>query len=192
MQSDCRGVRYANLWATAHPEKQCMNNLVFYTYYQQLCELIANKPKIMMQVTYMYIKRIKFTADIHRIYIKPCGVKNVDWHNSAYHMESKDINHIIKDWPEEWKRSIVDLSESNEEATKEKDEGKEKLGEKKKKERVGEKNKAPKEDPEPHKRKKSKSHKPPLEGQLGLVNYENIATRVQETLELPMIALVSS
>ena len=34
VRSDYRGVRYANLWATTHPEKQRMNNMVFYTYYQ--------------------------------------------------------------------------------------------------------------------------------------------------------------
>lgn len=73
-----------------------MNNLVFYTYYQQLCALIANKPRISKEVMDMYIKRIRFVVDMHRIYIKPCGIKNVDWHTSAYCMEPEDIDEIIK------------------------------------------------------------------------------------------------
>ena len=83
-----------------------MNNLVFYTYYQQLCALIADKPQITKQVTDMYIKRIIFVADMKIIYIKPYRIKNVDWHTGAYHMEPKDIDEIIQ----EWKSSIVDLT----------------------------------------------------------------------------------
>ena len=57
---------------------------------------------------------------------------------------------------------------------------------------MGEKCKATQEAQPPHKRTKSKSHKPPSEDQLGLDNYENIATRVQETLDPLMTVLVSS
>ena len=113
-----------------------MNNLVFYTSYQQLCALIADKPQITKQVIYMYIKRIKFFVDMQRIYIKPCGIKNVDWHIGAYCMELGDIDEIIKDWPEEWKSFLVDLIDSDEEKLKEKHKGKEKLGDKKEKESI--------------------------------------------------------
>ena len=34
VQGECRGVRYVNLWASSDPERQCINNQVFYTYYQ--------------------------------------------------------------------------------------------------------------------------------------------------------------
>jgi len=46
-------------------------------------------------------------------------------------MEPEDIDKIIKKWPEEWKSFAVDLSNSNEETPKDKDKGKEKIGEKK-------------------------------------------------------------
>ena len=45
VQNDYRGVRYVNLWAIAHPDKQCLNNIVFYTYYQQPCALITDRVK---------------------------------------------------------------------------------------------------------------------------------------------------
>ena len=91
----------------------------------------------------MYIKRIRFVVDMNKIYIKPRGIKNVDWHTGAYHMELEDINEIIKEWLEEWQSSIVDLTNSDEELPKDKDKGKEKLGKKKDKERRGEKRNAP-------------------------------------------------
>ena len=39
--------------------------------------------------------------DIHRIYIKPRGVKGIDWHTGAYRMEQEDVEQIIKEWLEE-------------------------------------------------------------------------------------------
>lgn len=173
-------------------EKQRMNNLVFYTYYQQLCVLIADKPWITKQVTDMYIKRIIFAVDMNIIYIKPRGIKNVDWHTDAYRMEPEDIDEITKDWTEEWKSSTLDMTNLDENTLKEKDKGKEKLGEKKDKEHTGEKRKAPQDDLKPHKRTKLKSEKPPTYGQLGVYDYENNATCIQETLEPPMTSIVSS
>ena len=86
----------------------------------------------------------------------------------------------------------MDLGYSDEETTKDKDKGKEKVGEKKEKEHAGEKNKASQEDQLPHKRRKSKSHKPTSDVQLGMDNYDNITTQVQESLEPPMTMLVTS
>ena len=88
--------------------------------------MIADKPRITKQVTDMYIKRIRFVVDMHRIYIKPHGIKNVDYHIGTYHMDPEDIDEIIKDKPEKWKSFTVDLSNSDEELPKEKDKGKEK------------------------------------------------------------------
>jgi len=86
----------------------------------------------------------------------------------------------------------VDLTDSDEETIKEKYKGKEKIGEKKEKERTGEKHKAPQDDLNSHKRTKEKSHKQPIDGQLGMDDYENIASHIQESLEPPMTVLVSS
>ena len=61
----------------------------------------------------MYIQRIRFAADIHRIYIKPRGVKGIDWYTGAYIMDQEDIEHIVKEWPEEWKNSAENVSDSN-------------------------------------------------------------------------------
>ena len=126
VRSDCRGVRYANLWATVNLERQRINNQVFYTYYQQLYAMMENNPRITKEVTDMYIKRIRFMVDIHRIYIKPHEVKGTDWHTGAYRMEQEDVEQIVKEWSEDWKNSTVDVSDSDEEKGNEK--GKEKIG----------------------------------------------------------------
>ena len=76
-------------------------------------------------------------------------------------MEQEDVEQIVKEWSEEWKSSIVDVSDSNEEKGKEK--GKEKIGEKKEKEFIGEKWKASQDESKPHKRPNMKTHKKPIE-----------------------------
>lgn len=88
----------------------------------------------------------------------------------------------------------MDVSDSDEEEAREKDKGKEKIGEQKEKERTREKRKAPQEEQSQHKcmKTKSKAHKLPSDVQLGINDYDNIATKVQESLELPMTTLVSS
>ena len=61
-------------------------------------------------------------------------------------MEQQDIEEIIKEWPEEWRNSTEDISDSDEDPKigkdKEKIKGKEKIGEQKEKEPAGEKCKA--------------------------------------------------
>lgn len=74
----------------------------------------------MKQVTDMYINKVRFIADLHRIYIKPHGVKRVDWYTRAYRMELADIDQIIKEWLDEWKGSVVEDRDSEEEMTKDK------------------------------------------------------------------------
>lgn len=68
----------------------------------------------------MYIKGIRFIADMHRIYIKTWGINGTDWHTGAYWMEQEDVEQIVKEWLKEWKNSIVDVSDSDEEKEKEK------------------------------------------------------------------------
>ena len=131
-------------------------------------------------------------VDLHRIYIKPEGVKEKDQYTSIYWMEQKDIEEIIKEWPEEWRSPAINLSDSDEEQETKKEKGKEKIGEKKKKEHTGEKRKASQEEPTPQNKQKMKAHKPPSNAQLGSTNYEGIAHYVQETLEGSMTMIVRS
>ena len=100
--TDCRGVRYANLWATKDPEHENLNNMVFYTYYQMLCEAIQKTPRITNEVTDAYSKKVWFLADMHQIWIKPCGIKKSGCYAGLYRMTAEDIEQIIKEWPQEW------------------------------------------------------------------------------------------
>lgn len=93
-------------------------------------------------------------------------------------MEPVDIDHIIKEWPKEWKGFAIEYSDLEEELAKHKHKGKEKAIEKEDKERVGEKCKAPQEDQLQLKKMKIKSHKPTSDFDLGLDNYEFIVNWV--------------
>ena len=97
-------------------------------------------------------------------------------------MEQQDIGEIIKEWSEEWRNPAINLSDSHEDQEKEmqKDKGKEKIAEKKKKEHMVEKRKASQEGLTQQKRQKMKVHKLPSDAQLGSVDYDKIATFVQE------------
>ena len=106
--------------------------------------------------------------DIDSLYIKPHSIKGKDWYTGAYRMDQEDIEQIIKEWSEEWNASIENVNDSNDkETSKDKDRGKEKVREKKENERIGEKQKASKDDPKPHKRQNMRAHKPPTDTQLG-------------------------
>ena len=73
--------------------------------------MIGTKPLITKELTDLYKKGIRFMANLHRICIKPRGVKEKDWYTGAYQMEQPAIEEIIKEWPEEWRNSTINLSD---------------------------------------------------------------------------------
>ena len=135
VRGECRGVRYVNLWANQDPDNQRVSNNVFFTYYQQLCAVVASRPRITKDLTDMYKKQIHFMTDLHRIYIKPRGVKTKDWYTGSYRMVKVDIEEIIKEWLEEWRNPDINLSELEEDSDREKAKGNKKVGEDKGKEK---------------------------------------------------------
>ena len=120
VRGKCSGVRYVNLWVNPDPDRHRINNQVFFTYHQQLCAVVTSKPRITKDLTNMYRKKIRFMADLHHVYIKPCGVKTKYWYTSSYRMVQENIEEIIKEWPKEWINPNINLSESYEESDKEK------------------------------------------------------------------------
>ena len=99
-------------------------------------------------------------------------------------MEKQDIEEIIKEWPEEWRNPVEDISDSDEDPEvgkdKEKDKGKEKIGGHTQKEPAGEKRKASQEESMLQKREKMKAQKLLTGTHLGFDDYDNIAMLVQE------------
>lgn len=103
-------------------------------------------------------------------------------------MDQQDIKEIIKEWLEHWRKPPKDLSDSEDDPRKKQakekeiDKGKEKMGEPKKKDHVGEK--APEEETTPGKRFKQKAHKHPLVlDKLSEADIDNIAFHVHESME---------
>ena len=133
-------------------------------------------------------------VDLHRIYIKPRGVKTKDWYTGSYLMVQVDIKEIIKEWLEEWRNPIVNHSDSNEGRDREKSKGKNKIGEDKGKEKQpdSEKRSASQDEPNSHARKKRKAIREPYEPQLSSEHYEHITTSSQETLGGSMTMIVTS
>jgi hypothetical protein len=78
VKGECRGVHYINLWVHQDPNRKHVSNKVFFTYYQQLCTVVASQTRITKDVTGVYKKRVCFMEDLHHIYIKLCGVKTKD------------------------------------------------------------------------------------------------------------------
>ena len=68
-------------------------------------------------------------------------------------MDQEDIEEIIKEWSEEWKNFIENVSDFDDDDTPiDKDKGKEKVGEKNEKEHISEKRKASHDELRMHKR----------------------------------------
>ena len=86
LKGECRGVRYASLRSLPDPNRHKVNNQVFFTYYQQLCGVVASRPRITKEITSMYKKQVCFIEDLHRIYLKPLSVETKDWYIGSYRM----------------------------------------------------------------------------------------------------------
>ena len=71
VRGECCRVHYMNLSTNTNLERECINNQVFYTYYQQLSTLIASKPRNTKELIDLYKTKIKFMDNMHQVYIKP-------------------------------------------------------------------------------------------------------------------------
>ena len=116
-------------------------------------------------------------------------------------MTAQDVEDVIKDFGEEWKKALEDATTANKPTDTppldQTDKGKEKVGSKRKdpqevppeaqKTKNGEE-----ETPEAQKRKKSKSTKPALEIALTDDDYDQIATRLKEEMSDTFQAMQTS
>ena len=98
-------------------------------------------------------------------------------------MELMDIDQIIKEWLDEWKGSTIGDIDLEEDTKKDKGKGKE---------QAPKKRKTPQEEQNPMKKMKTKAHKPTLDVHLGSDDYELFAHRVHETLDAPMMTIVTA
>ena len=133
-------------------------------------------------------------ADLHRIYLKPCGVETKDWYTGSHRMSQVDIEEILKEWPEEWWNPTDIHSDLEEGTDKEVDKGKQKQGEGKGKEKQleSEKRLASEDEPTSHQKEKRKAIKDPYEPKLNPKDYNHISTSVQDILEESITTIVTS
>ena len=97
MNLSLRGAYYANLWVTSNIAKQDANNMVFYSYYDELCKAISDNPHVACDVTNTYGKIMHFAANRHHIYLQPRTQQGGDRHIDYYRMTQEDIEQVIKD-----------------------------------------------------------------------------------------------
>ena len=62
-----------------------------------LCEAIQKTPHITNEVTYASSEKVQFLTDMHRIWIKPRGIKKSGWYAGPYRMTTEDVEKIIKE-----------------------------------------------------------------------------------------------
>ena len=128
---------------------------------------------------------MRFTADMHHIYLQPRAQQGGDSHIGYYRMTQEDIEQVIKDQSQLWVASKENPKEKKE---KEKDKGKEKENESvKDKEEAKEKDKGKATISEKRPsttdtgnslRKKRKSSKPTYHAVLHEDDFESIADKV--------------
>ena len=185
--TDCRGVRYANLWETKDLEHENLSNMVFYMYYQMLYEVIQKTPRITNEVIDAYSKKVWFLADMHQIWIKPHGIKKFGWYASPYRMIVEDVEQIIKEWPEEWKNieakcdDDIESEKDPKEPPPDLEKGKEKLGDKRKPSAT---KLAP--------RKKLRLLDEPAALHLASEEVEGLVARIQEKIDQPITKMVTA
>ena len=64
-------------------------------------------------LTCITIGLISFVADMHTIYLRPKGFRKDDWAIGLFRMTAQDVEDVIKDFDEEWKKALEDATAGN-------------------------------------------------------------------------------
>ena len=103
-------VCYANLWESNSPAKKKVNMIVFYEYYKLLKRVIQETPWITTETVDIYDNQLDFMADSHRIYLRPKRSKMDNWENGLFRMTAQDVEDVIKDFDDEWRQALEDIT----------------------------------------------------------------------------------
>ena len=82
--------------------------IVFYEYYKLLKRVIQETPRINTEVVDMYNNRLDFIVDKHTIYLRPKGFRMDNWAIGSFRMTAQDVEDVIKDFDEKWKKALED------------------------------------------------------------------------------------
>ena len=139
----------------------------------------------------MYHNRRDFIAEMHTIYLRPKGFRTDNWALGSFRMIVQDVEDVIKDFDEEWKKELEDATTINVSADTTSidplDKGKDKVGFKRKDTvevpPAAQKRKDVEEvPPSAQKRKKFKASMPTIETALTEDDYDLIAARLKEEM----------
>ena len=87
--------------------------IVFYEYYNLLKRTIQETPWISMEVVDMYDNRLEFMVDSHVIFLRPKRSRTDKSANGSFRMTAQDVEYVIKDFGEEWKKALEDVAAGN-------------------------------------------------------------------------------
>ena len=136
----------------------------------------------------MYHNRLDFMADRHTIYLRPKGFRTDNWAIGSFRMTAQDVEDVIKDFDEEWKKALEDATAGNLLADTAPldplDKGKDKVGSKRKD--------ALEVPPVAQKREKFKASKPTIETTLTEDDYDLIAARLKKEMRDSFQAMQTS
>ena len=87
--------------------------IVFYEYYKLLKRVIQETLRISTEIVDMYDNRLDFMADNHTIYLRPKGSRTDNWAIGSFRMIAQDVEDVIKEFDEEWKKALEDATARN-------------------------------------------------------------------------------
>ena len=84
--------------------------IVLYEYYKLLKRVIQETPWINTETVDMYDNQLDFIADMHTIYLRPKGLRTDNWAIGSFRMITQDVEDVIKEFDEEWKKALEDAT----------------------------------------------------------------------------------
>jgi hypothetical protein len=88
--------------------KKWQSNVVFHAYYQELKVFIDSFPHMTLCTLHQYRPITKFHTDPHLVYITARKDENKEELQSYYKITDEDMEHITKEWLEEFLVHVSD------------------------------------------------------------------------------------
>jgi hypothetical protein len=91
-------MKFSTLWYSSDMNKQWHSNVIFHTYYNQLKIAIQDTPRITPNTLHRFRPLMKFSVDLHFIYITPHTNEHYQQLHSYYKIIEEDLEEITKEW----------------------------------------------------------------------------------------------
>jgi hypothetical protein len=111
--SEPLAARFSTLCYMTDMSKKWQSNVVFHAYYQQLKVSIESFPHMTLCTLHQFKPLAKFHVDPHFIYITARRDESKEELQSYYNLTDKDMEQIMKEWPEDFHVPVDDAKISD-------------------------------------------------------------------------------